>query len=711
MFLLLVLLTRLGELHADPHPDKTFLETTIPEKISSSDAKTDPENNVGSTMARAREKLAKTRIKIAYIITIKGKPYFVHLRKHCLDHHFYLRFLLFTYMTKMTSNILSLCQLRGTLQLKNISYGIEPMEAVSGFVHMIYEEKNDNTNIPLLGENKTYSYNNLYYHIRRSSEFDYMGSDIKVVTQKIIQIIVFKKHPTFIGATFPGKICNKNYAVGVALYPEDLSLESYTISIVQLLGFNLGLSYDNPDTCYCSEDVCTMSPKAVQSRGVKDFSTCTLDDFKYLASHSGFGCLQRILPEMPVYKQQKKRTCGNGQLEQGEQCDCGTVKNCTHKDCCDPKTCTMKANKQCGSGECCTQDCKLKSIGIQCRKSYDECDFTEYCNGVSPHCMPDTYARNGQSCDSGDSFCYKGRCRIFTKQCKELIGGASRGAPFACYDEVNSRGDRYGNCGRNHCSYAHLLCGKLVCAWPHKELVSRANLSVIYTHVREEMCVSTYRNQNKGNKNPWTTIYSPEERDDTFVEDGSVCGPDMYCVNFNCVEIQYQVNYQTCNSSHHCNSHGICNNLNHCHCQNGFAPPECLEKKGEFGSIDDGHIPPYAISSKVSQDGRLQVHPGAMEEEAVPCKSDLGGRSTTPSKHRFELIFYISLPLLIITAAVVIKQNKIRELCYRGETESDRNLCQKKAAVTANYPPVKATVCNNIGLEKGHYQRNPQKLN
>lgn len=35
---------------------------------------------------------------------------------------------------------------------------------------MIYEEKNDNTNIPLLGEYKTYSYNNLYYHIRKSSE-------------------------------------------------------------------------------------------------------------------------------------------------------------------------------------------------------------------------------------------------------------------------------------------------------------------------------------------------------------------------------------------------------------------------------------------------------------------------------------------------------------------------------------------------------------
>jgi len=70
--------------------------------------------------------------------------------------------------------------------------------------------------------------------------FDYMGSDIKAVTQKVIQIIGF-----------------------VNTYPEGLSLESYTVSIVQLLGFNLGLSYDDPDTCHCSGDVCTMSPKAV----------------------------------------------------------------------------------------------------------------------------------------------------------------------------------------------------------------------------------------------------------------------------------------------------------------------------------------------------------------------------------------------------------------------------------------------------------------
>nr|XP_025741671.1 disintegrin and metalloproteinase domain-containing protein 5-like isoform X3 [Callorhinus ursinus] len=665
MFLLLVLLTRLELLHAGSDPHKTFMQTTVPEKISPSDAKGNPENN------------------IAYIITVKGRPYFVHLTKQTFlssvsvvysydkDDTQHSQPLLAQmdcsyhgYVAGFPNSLVSLhtCSgLRGTLQLKNISYGIEPMEAISGFVHMIYEEKYDNTSVPLLGETKTYSYNNTYYYIRKSSErteffklrpqyveiyivvdknlFDYMGSDIKAVTQKVIQIIGF-----------------------VNTYPEGFSLESYTVSIVQLLGFNLGLSYDDPDTCYCSGDVCTMSPKAVQSGGVKEFSTCSLDDFKYLASHSGFECLQNIRPEMPVYKQEQRRVCGNGKLEKGEQCDCGPAENCTHKDCCDPRICVMKKGKQCGSGECCTLDCKLKPIGIQCRKPLDECDFPEYCDGVSSHCVPDTYARDGQSCDSGDAFCYGGRCRTHSKQCQDLIGGASRGGPFACYDEVNTRGDRYGNCGRDFCSYPNLLCGKLVCAWPHKALVSRANLSVIYTHVREEMCVSTFRNTEKKPKNPWTTYETPEDRDDTFVQDGTVCGPAMYCLRFKCVEVQYQITNEECNSTY-CNSHGVCNNLNHCHCEKGFDPPTCVQKKGEFGSIDDGHKAPSG-------------------------KSYLREQNTTPSKHRFLLIFYISLPVLIITAIVLIKQNKIRELCYREETESERSVSEESSSNSKLSPSV-----------------------
>uniref|UniRef100_A0A8C0JM35 Disintegrin and metalloproteinase domain-containing protein 5-like n=1 Tax=Canis lupus dingo TaxID=286419 RepID=A0A8C0JM35_CANLU len=728
MFLLLVLLVRLGELHAGPNPHKTFLQTTVPEKISSFDAKRNPENN------------------IAYVITIKGKPYFVHLKnnkykQHNWHIHFKSKLSVLVYFFQMDCSYhgyvagfpnslvsLNTCSgLRlGTLQLKNISYGIEPMEAISGFVHMIYEEKLGNTNIPLLGENRSYSYDSAYYYNKERSQviylfqFDYMGSDIKAVTQKVIQIIgfvntmfsqlkltvvissieiwsnknkistigdpnnilsrflewkhkhifrphqvtylfAFQKYPSFIGATFPGKICNKNFAVGVALYPEGLSLESYTVSIVQLLGFNLGLSYDDPDICYCSGDVCTMSRKAVQSGGVKEFSTCNLDDFKYLASHSGFECLRNILPEIPVYKQRQRRVCGNGKLEEGEQCDCGTIETCTHKACCDPRSCVIKTGKQCGSGECCTPDCKLRPGGIPCRKSLDECDFTEYCNGVSSHCVPDTYARNGQSCESGDAFCYEGQCRTASKQCKQLIGGASRGGSFACYDEINSRADRYGNCGRDFCSFSNLLCGKLVCAWPHKALVSRANLSVIYSHVREEMCVSTYRSKEKAIKNTWTTYETPEDRDDTFVQDGTVCGPAMV-IRTTKFPV-FKKNFIQCNSSY-CNSHGVCNNLHHCHCEQGFAPPTCLEKKGEFGSIDDGHKAPSG-------------------------KSNLREGNTTLSKHQFQLIFYISLPVLIITAVVLIKHKKIRELCYRGETESERSVSEESSSNSKLSPSVR----------------------
>ncbi|KAM6221041.1 disintegrin and metalloproteinase domain-containing protein 5-like [Rhynchocyon petersi] len=526
--------------------------------------------------------------------------------------------------------ILNTCsRLRGILQFKNFSYGIEPMEAISGFVHMIYEEKNDNINIPPLGVNDTFAwFDSSQKEVRKSSRrteffkllpqylemniivdknlFDYMGSDIQVVTQKMILVFglinamlnqlkltvvissieiwseknkistsgypenilrrlihwehnsnsvlphritylfAFRKNTNTIGTTFPGKLCALNFGKGVALYPEGLSLESFTVIIVQLLGLNLGLTYDDSDSCFCSTDVCTMTPKAVHFRGIKDFSTCNLDDFKYMASQSEFPCLENQPFAMPAYRSK------------------AVVKTCTHKKCCDSKTCKLKTGMKCGSGECCSQDCKIKEAGVICRKAANEdCDFVEYCNGTSGVCVPDTYVRNGQSCGSGDAFCYEGKCRSFDSQCKNLFGGASIGAPFHCFEEVNSRKDRYGNCGYSFCPFPDLLCGKLVCLWPHKRLTYRKDLSVIYTHVRDNVCVSSHHATERppvaGDPSP-TSYYSADDRDETFVEDGTPCGPDM-----------------------------VCNNFNHCHCDKNFAPPHCVEMAGEFGSIDDGH--------------------------------------------------------------------------------------------------------------------------
>ncbi|KAM4802716.1 disintegrin and metalloproteinase domain-containing protein 5-like [Urocitellus parryii] len=217
MLLLVVLLTGLGGLHAGRKSHKSFLHTTVPERISSTDAKHDREN------------------RIAYIITIEGKPYFVHLKKQSFLSP---SSLIYSYdkngtehseplLAQMNCNYngyvagfinslvtLNTCSgLRGIMQFKDVSYGIEPIDALSGFIHMIYEEKSNQINIPHSGKRVIYAESDesphegkkaipkneyasslfpryLELHIVVDKNlFDYMGSDVKTVTQKVIHVI------------------------------------------------------------------------------------------------------------------------------------------------------------------------------------------------------------------------------------------------------------------------------------------------------------------------------------------------------------------------------------------------------------------------------------------------------------------------------------------------------------------------------------------
>ncbi|XP_040587889.1 disintegrin and metalloproteinase domain-containing protein 5 isoform X2 [Mesocricetus auratus] len=705
MFLLLVLFTGLSGLQAGQNPRKTILQTTVPEKISSPDVEKDPENN------------------IVYLIMIAEKPYFVHLKKQSLLAPAAVAYTYDENGVRQSQSLsplesctysgyvagfpnslvtLGICSgLRGTIQFQNISYGIEPVEAMSGFVHVVYESTNENTEIPVFEDNESYNwYNESQLELRSNAKktafvnlspryiemnlvvdkqlFDYMGSDTKIVIQKVIQIIslvntmffklkltvmihsieiwskenrisfpedpknlliaflnwkqnklqhvsyllAFKKYPASIGALYPGNLCRADFDGAVALYPNGLSLESYSVIVAQLLSIGMGLTYDNTDTCHCTGDVCLMTPKAIYFEGMKDFSTCSLDEFKYLSTGRDLGCLQ----DWPVERKPRRRPrriCGNGVLEGNEQCDCGTLKNCTHRACCDPMSCRLKPKAICGSGECCKQDCTIKPVNTLCRKPVDECDFEEYCNGKHSYCVPNTYSRDGQYCDSGGAFCYHGACKTTDKQCMALLGKGVRGAPFWCFEEMNSRGDRFGNCVSRLCKFQNVLCGKLVCTWPYKKLVRLANMSAAYTHVRDDICVSLY----KGGRIPkqtMTSYSSLEERDETFVEDGIICGPDMYCMSAECKEARFLTDY-TCDANRDCNSHGVCNNFQHCHCDKGYKPPNCEQMPGHFGSIDDGHTSHFQV---------------------------------------------------IIITAVFIKQSKLRQLCDREGSESNRSMTE-----------------------------------
>lgn len=57
--------------------------------------------------------------------------------------------------------------------------------------------------------------------------------------------------------------------------------------------------------------------------------------------------------------------CGNGRLDEGEECDCGTLSECQNSNpCCDPFTCRLTKESQCASGECCER-CQVSSHKLE----------------------------------------------------------------------------------------------------------------------------------------------------------------------------------------------------------------------------------------------------------------------------------------------------------------------------------------------------------
>lgn len=65
--------------------------------------------------------------------------------------------------------------------------------------------------------------------------------------------------------------------------------------------------------------------------------------------------------------------------------------------------------------------------------------------------------------------------------------------------------------------------------------------------------------------------------DDGDAHTGTLCAPHKVCMNHLCTD-HTSLGY-SCETTEVCNGKGVCNNFRHCHCEEGYAPPDCKRSR------------------------------------------------------------------------------------------------------------------------------------
>nr|XP_038022815.1 disintegrin and metalloproteinase domain-containing protein 32-like isoform X4 [Anas platyrhynchos] len=480
-------------------------------------------------------------------------------------------------------------------------------------------------------------------------------------------LLLYRDRASYVGATIPDKACQRDAAGAVAVYQRSVTLESFSVLLAQMLARSLGMSYDNNRSCHCPRHICVMNSEALRVSGAKSFSSCSFEDFENFLKHNPECPYIRVARRGPL---PRAAVCGNGVMEHGEQCDCGSVAACAVDKCCTSQ-CKLKPGVKCSSGQCC-ENCQFKAKNSLCRPPADvQCDLAEYCDGSSASCPPDLYVQDGHDCEHGTGYCYKGRCQSADLQCRRLYGTGAKNAPLACYEEVNSQQDRFGHCG-NHpkdgyqpCSWLNLGCGKLVCTYPSHIPFTKIKGAIIYAQVQEHLCVS------------FDFMRGPTVQDPLMVKDGTKCGPRKVCVNGTCQP--HSVLKYDCNVKTKCSGHGVCNNRRNCHCSPGWYPPQCRIRGPSIGGSINSGQQLWGRDNTITE----RFHKGTLKSWLL-------------------LLLCILIPLIISCIILVKKWRQLMRRCVRKASQSDGSESGSQSSWEST------TTENSVGEEEPEPEPKPE---
>lgn len=141
--------------------------------------------------------------------------------------------------------------------------------------------------------------------------------------------------------------------------------------------------------------------------------------------------------------------CGNGIVEEGEECDCGGVSGCNDDPCCNPTTCKFTSGAVCDdANDACCENCKFAPTTKVCRTSSNAvCDPQINCAGNSSSCPAGNAPPDGTNCGSG-LICASGSCTSRDLQCQQAVNGSSgacddSSCTLSCTDNALGPGSCY----------------------------------------------------------------------------------------------------------------------------------------------------------------------------------------------------------------------------------------------------------------------------
>uniref|UniRef100_A0AAY4A3L8 ADAM metallopeptidase domain 22 n=1 Tax=Denticeps clupeoides TaxID=299321 RepID=A0AAY4A3L8_9TELE len=377
-------------------------------------------------------------------------------------------------------------------------------------------------------------------------------------------------HSSWGGASYMGGVCSLTKGGGVNEYGK---ADLMAVTLAQSLGQNIGIFSDKKrilnGECKCDDTWHGCIMDDVGFFLPKRFSDCNVEEYHNFLNSGGGACLFN----KPA-KLLDPPDCGNGFVEPGEECDCGTPAECQREgeSCC--KKCTLTQSSKCSNGLCC-RNCQMQLMDVVCREAVNDCDIPENCTGNSSQCPPNVHKMDGYTCEKDQGRCFNGRCKTKDRQCKFIWGEKATAADKFCYEKLNIEGTEKGNCGKDrdtwiqckkldvHCGY--LLCSNISPAPRLGELQGGlTSFSVCLFFLCDSDCSGGH-------------VLIDGDTDLGYVEDGTACGTDRVCFNHRCLPVQ-EFNFSTCPGTTEkiiCSGHGVCSNELRCVCHLGWTGDDC----------------------------------------------------------------------------------------------------------------------------------------